>query len=167
MALAVARAAINEVKELAQRKTAFGFGKPLRERGVVQTALARAEGMLSGGAAALLRHARASVGYPGLWRESDRLWSRSPTCCSERPTRRRRPSEVTDMMHRIAGTTGTYAKSPLERLFRDAQTIKHGFMSENRFEAVGQVYLGLEPEFMMLALFRVIVDPPPLDTDTK
>ena len=46
VALAVARAAINEVKELAQRKTAFGFGKPLRERGVVQTTLARAEGML-------------------------------------------------------------------------------------------------------------------------
>jgi alkylation response protein AidB-like acyl-CoA dehydrogenase len=56
------------------------------------------------------------------------------------------------MMHRVAGTTGIYAKSPLERHFRDAQTLRHhGFLSENRFEAVGQVYLGVAPEFAMVA----------------
>jgi hypothetical protein len=27
----------------------------------------------------------------------------------------------------------------------------HGFLSENRFEAVGQVYLGVAPEFAMVA----------------
>jgi alkylation response protein AidB-like acyl-CoA dehydrogenase len=59
---------------------------------------------------------------------------------------------VTTMMHRLAGTTGVYARNPLERHFRDAATIRHhGFVSENRFEAVGQVYLGLRPEFPMVA----------------
>jgi alkylation response protein AidB-like acyl-CoA dehydrogenase len=58
---------------------------------------------------------------------------------------------VTDMMHRLAGTSGIYTKSPLERHLRDAQTLRHhGFMSENRFEAVGQVYCGVEPEFAMV-----------------
>ena len=39
-----------------------------------------------------------------------------------------------------------------ERHFRDAQTLRHhGFLSENRFEAVGQVYCGLAPEFAMVA----------------
>ena len=150
VALAVARAAINEVKELAQRKTAFGFGKPLRERGVVQTALARAEGMLR---AAWLLY------YDTLAQAWDR------TLAGERSTLEQKAdlllgaahaaamaSEVTDRMHRIAGTTGIYAKNPLEHIIRDAQTLRHhGFMSENRFEAVGQVYLGLEPEFMLLA----------------
>jgi alkylation response protein AidB-like acyl-CoA dehydrogenase len=61
-------------------------------------------------------------------------------------------ARVTDMMHRVAGTSGIYTKSPLERHFRDAQTLRHhGFLSENRFEAVGQVYLGVPPEFAMVA----------------
>jgi indole-3-acetate monooxygenase len=50
------------------------------------------------------------------------------------------------------GTTGIYARNPLERHFRDAQTLRHhGFLSENRFEAAGQVYFGVEPEFAMVA----------------
>ncbi|HYC31144.1 MAG TPA: hypothetical protein VEB59_02595, partial [Gemmatimonadales bacterium] len=59
---------------------------------------------------------------------------------------------VTEMMHGVAGTTGVYARSPLERHFRDAHTLRHhGFMSANRFEAVGQVYCGVPPEFEMVA----------------
>ena len=61
-------------------------------------------------------------------------------------------AEVADMMHRVGGTSGIYEGNPLERHFRDAQTLRHhGFLSENRFEAVGQVYCGVVPEFMMLA----------------
>ena len=38
------------------------------------------------------------------------------------------------------------------RHFRDAQTFwHHGFLSENRFEAVGQVYFGVPHEFPMMA----------------
>ena len=60
---------------------------------------------------------------------------------------------VTSMMHALAGTTGIYTRSPLERHFRDMQTLRHhGLISESRFEAVGQVYLGLAPEFPMLGL---------------
>jgi indole-3-acetate monooxygenase len=59
---------------------------------------------------------------------------------------------VTDLMHGAAGTTGIYAKNPLERHFRDAQTcFTTGFTSENRFEAAGQVYVGVPPEFAMVA----------------
>ena len=35
---------------------------------------------------------------------------------------------------------------------RDAQTLRqHGCLSENRFETAGKVYLGVEPEFPMVA----------------
>ena len=58
------------------------------------------------------------------------------------------PAQVAELMYSIAGTNGIYTKSLLERHFRDLQVLKqHGFASENRFEAVGQVYLGLPPEF--------------------
>jgi indole-3-acetate monooxygenase len=59
---------------------------------------------------------------------------------------------VVGMVHQLGGTTGIYERSPLERHFRDANTLRHhGFMSENRFEVVGQVYLGVPPEFPLIA----------------
>ena len=59
---------------------------------------------------------------------------------------------VTDMMHRLAGSAGIYTRSPLERHLRDAQTLRHhGQLCESRFETAGQVYLGVPPEFMLVA----------------
>jgi alkylation response protein AidB-like acyl-CoA dehydrogenase len=62
-------------------------------------------------------------------------------------------SQVAELMYSIAGTNGIYMKNPLERHFRALQVLKqHGFASENRFEAVSQVYLGLPPEFAPVVL---------------
>jgi alkylation response protein AidB-like acyl-CoA dehydrogenase len=147
--LAVARNAIGEVKALAQKKTAFGFSRSLRDRPAVQAAVARAE--------AMLRSARLLF-YDTL----ERAWAQAVR--GERFTLEQKADlllggahaattagKVTDLMHRVAGTTGIYTRSPLERHFRDAQTLRHhGFLSENRFEAVGQVYLGVEPEFPLV-----------------
>src|SRR5581483_7796561 len=64
----------------------------------------------------------------------------------------RTSAHIADLMHRMGGSNGLYQRSPLERHFRDAQTVRqHGFLSESRFETVGQVYLGLEPEFGFVA----------------
>jgi alkylation response protein AidB-like acyl-CoA dehydrogenase len=64
----------------------------------------------------------------------------------------RSASRATDLMHRMGGSTGIYTRSRLERLFRDAQTVRHhGFVSESRLETVGQVYLGVAPEFPFVA----------------
>jgi alkylation response protein AidB-like acyl-CoA dehydrogenase len=55
---------------------------------------------------------------------------------------------VAELVYGVAGTTGIYVKNPLERHFRDVQVLKqHGFASESRYEAVGQVYLGLTPDW--------------------
>ncbi|MGH7579148.1 MAG: acyl-CoA dehydrogenase family protein [Gemmatimonadales bacterium] len=149
--LAVARGAITELRDLVQRKTAFGFNRPLRERPAVQATLARAEAMLR--AARLLYYdtlgaawARTARGEPSTLEQKADLLLAGVHAATTAGT-------VTDMMHRIAGTSGIYAGSPLERHFRDAQTLRHhGFMSENRFEAVGQVYCGVEPEFAMVGI---------------
>jgi alkylation response protein AidB-like acyl-CoA dehydrogenase len=60
---------------------------------------------------------------------------------------------VVELMYNVAGTIGIYTRHPLERYFHDMQVLKqHGFASENRYETVGQVYLGLPPEFAAVGL---------------
>ena len=61
-------------------------------------------------------------------------------------------AQVTDMMHRLGGSAGIYARNLLERHLRDAHTLRHhGLVCEGRFETVGQVYLGVPPEFVLVA----------------
>jgi alkylation response protein AidB-like acyl-CoA dehydrogenase len=148
--LAVAREAITGVRELVQRKTALGFNRPLRDRPIVQATLARAEAMLR--SARLFYYdtvgaawARVEAGEPvPLEQKADLMLAGTHAVATA--------AKVTDMMHRIAGSSGIYTKSPLERHFRDAQTLRHhGLASENRFEAAGQVYCGVEPEFVLVA----------------
>jgi indole-3-acetate monooxygenase len=148
--LAVARGAVNEFRELARRKSAFGFTTSLSQRAPVQATLARAEGMLR--AARLLYYdtlARvwraALAGEPVTLEQKADLALAGAHAASTAAT-------VVGMIHQLAGTTGIYERSPLERHFRDANTLRHhGFMSENRFEVVGQVYLGVQPEFPLIA----------------
>lgn len=149
--LAVARGAIAELKSVAQKKTALGFNRPLRDRNVVQASLARAEAMLR---AARLLYYRT---LEGAWDQAVRgeqftLEQRADLLLAATHATAT-AAKVTDMMHRLAGTTGIYARSPLERYFRDAETLRHhGILSENRFETAGQVYLGVQPEFPLVAL---------------
>jgi len=61
-------------------------------------------------------------------------------------------AKAVELMYNAAGTTGIYTRSPLERHFRDMEVLKqHGFASENRWETAGQVYLGLQPDFALVA----------------
>lgn len=149
VALAVGRAAVDEFQELARRKAAFGFTAPLSQRAPVQGALARAEGLLR--AARLLYFDTLTQvwktvlgGEPATLEQKADLTLAGTHAASTVAT-------VAGMMHQLAGTTGIYERSPLERQFRDANTLRHhGFMSENRFEVIGQVYLGLPPEFPLI-----------------
>jgi len=148
--LAVARTAIDAFLELARRKTPFGSMKVLRERSTAQSGLARAEGRLRA-ARALFYNAldegwkQAVGGQPfTLEQKADLLLAGVHAAHSA--------WKVVDDMHRLAGTTGIYTKSPLERCLRDAMTLRHhGFISESKYETVGQVYLGVPPEFALVA----------------
>ena len=148
--LAVARSAIGEVRELVQRKTRSASPGLFAGKGRGTGDPGEGGGQAACRAPALLRH------FPEAWER---------TLAGERSSLEQKAdlllagtyaattaATVTDMMHRIAGTSGIYTKNPLGRHFRDAQTLRHhGFVSENRFEAVGQVYLGVPPEFAMVA----------------
>jgi alkylation response protein AidB-like acyl-CoA dehydrogenase len=150
VALANARGAITAVREIADRKTPLGSTRTMRHRPAVQFALADAEAQLR--AARLLFYDALNATWQlALAQQSPTLEQRADLmlACAHAV---RTSARVADLMHRMGGTNGIYERNALERHFRDAQTVRHhGFLSEARLETVGQVYLGVEPEFGFVA----------------
>jgi len=150
VALAIARGAVDELRALAVRKTPLGSRKTLRERTPVQAALAQGEAILRSTRryfydTLTIAWQRAAAGQSAtLEQKADMLLAATHAVQSA--------AHVAELMHRMAGSSGIYQRSRLERHFRDAQTVRqHGFLGESRFETVGQIYLGLEPEFGFVA----------------
>jgi len=141
----VARRAIDEVSALAQGKVPVASSIALRGRASAQSKLAQAE--------AAVRSARLflfdtlseawAVALTGekisLRQKADVLLAMTNAMSSA--------VKAVELMCSIAGTSGIYTRSPLERYFRDVQVIRHhAFAAETRYETVGQVYCGLPPE---------------------
>jgi alkylation response protein AidB-like acyl-CoA dehydrogenase len=148
--LGMAREAINELVALAQGKTPFVSTTLLRERPAAQARVGQAE--------AALRAARALL-YDTLAETWERTRAGELASLEQKTAlllaatnATQSSAQVVELMYNAAGSTGFYTRSPLERLFRDAQVLKqHGFMSESRWETAGQVYLGLQPDFALVA----------------
>jgi alkylation response protein AidB-like acyl-CoA dehydrogenase len=149
--LGIARDAIDEFVALAQGKTPFASTTTLRERGTAQAKLGRAEG--------LVRSARSYL--------YDRLaWGWEQTVAGVELTLEQRSemllacvqaiaaaAQAVDLVYSAAGTSAIYKHSRIERHFRDAAVLRQqGFVSESRFETVGQVALGLPPDLGFVAL---------------
>ena len=150
VALAIAGGAIRELRDIVTSKVPLGSMKTARDRGAVQSAVAEAE--------AMVRSARLFF-YDALTRTWERAVGQKPLTLENKADlmlagtwAARSAARATDLMHRMGGTNGIYARSRLERHFRDAQTVRHhGFVSDSRLETVGQVYLGVTPEFPFVA----------------
>lgn len=149
--LGLAREAIDELVALASGKTPFSSNAMLRERGVVQSKVGRAEGLLRSARAYLYdriadawEHTLAGKEY-SLEQKTESLLASVQVvdACAQ----------AVDLMYSAAGSTGIYKRHRLERLFRDAQVVRqHGFVSDTRYETVGQVAMGLAPELGFVAL---------------
>jgi alkylation response protein AidB-like acyl-CoA dehydrogenase len=146
VALAIASGAIRELRDIVTTKVPLGSMKTARDRVAVQSAVAEAE--------AMFRSARLFF-YDTLTKAWQRAVTKQPFALEDKADVMlasawavRSAARATDLMHRMGGTSGIYARSRLERHFRDAQTVRHhGFVCDSRLETVGQVYLGVEPEF--------------------
>jgi len=148
--LGVARNAINELKALADKKTPLGSMVPIRERGVVQRKLGRAE--------ALVQSSRAFLHH-----KLSECWSR--TVASEAISLEEKAGlllaathvnqscvEAVELMYTAAGTNGIYKKNKLSQYVTDAQVLRqHGFMNESRYETAAQVYFGLPLDLPLIA----------------
>jgi indole-3-acetate monooxygenase len=150
VALAAGRGAINELRALASNKTQFGFTKTLAERAHTQATLARAEGIMR--SARLLFYSTLSDVWSTVAAGEPATMEQRADILLAAVHAAKSAAEVAELMHRLAGTSGIYQSSKLERHFRDAHTLRHhGFVSESKLDSVGQVYLDQPPEFMMLA----------------
>ncbi len=150
LVLAVARRAIEEVTELAQGKVPVTRSTALRERASAQAKLAQAEAILRAGRVLLYDTLRETWDATlagetiSLRQKADMLLAMTHAVSSS--------VQAVELMYSVAGTSGIYTRSPLERYFRDVQVLRHhAFGAETRYETVGQVYLGLPPDFIALA----------------
>jgi alkylation response protein AidB-like acyl-CoA dehydrogenase len=148
--LGVARRAIDEVTELARTKTPVASSGLLRERASAQVQLGRAEAILRSGRLLLLDTLREAWRRcvddetHSLEQKADLLLAMAHAMSSA--------VQAVELACSIAGTTAFRASSPLERCFRDVQTMRHhAWASEQRYGTFGQVCLGVPPDFPVVA----------------
>jgi indole-3-acetate monooxygenase len=148
--LGAARRALDEVTGLARTKTPVASSGLLKQRASAQVQLGRAEAILRSGRLLLLdtlseawRRCVAGETH-SLEQKADILLAMAHAMSSA--------VQAVELACSIAGTTAFRATSPLERCFRDVQTMRHHvFASEQRYGTFGQVYLGVAPDFPVVA----------------
>lgn len=148
-ALGIAQAAIDDFVDLAATKIHAYTTNTLRDRPIVQLRLAKAE--------AKLRAARAYLHntFNEMWDiavAGEFLTIDQKADCQQAAAHAISASaEVVDLVHSIAGTAAIRKDKPFERHFRDIHVItQHAFVCESRFEAVGQIRLGLDSDWEFL-----------------
>ncbi len=149
VALGLAREAIDELVRLARTKVPFASASSLRERGSAQASVGRAEGMLR--AARCYLHDRIAFAWDharsGAVLDLEAKAQILLACVQAHDA----ALHAVERMFGAAGTTAIYRRSRLEQIFRDVNVLRHhGFVSESRFETVGQVLLGLPPDLKFL-----------------
>lgn len=148
-ALGVARAAIDNLIDLATKKTPAYTGKTLRDRAVVQAQVAQAEGLLGASRAYLHESLRdawesAQSGHRISLKQKIAIQLASThavTACAQ----------AVDLVHAAAGANG-FRDERFHRHFRDIHVItQHAFTGTIRHESVGQLLLGLDSDWPFFA----------------
>jgi alkylation response protein AidB-like acyl-CoA dehydrogenase len=145
-ALGIAQAAIDEYIDLAGIKTPAYTAKTLRSRPIVQLRVAHAEAKLA--AARVFFHDTFNAAWQTAVGGSFLDMQQKADCQQAASYMVMASAEAVSLIHSIAGTAAIRNEQPFQRHFRDIHVItQHAFVCESRLEAVGQVRLGLEPEW--------------------
>jgi alkylation response protein AidB-like acyl-CoA dehydrogenase len=148
-ALGIAQAAIDEFAELAAKKTPSYTATALKDRPIVQLRFAQAVAKVESARAYL--HEAFDAAWQGALdgRSLDLAGkARLQLAASHVPIA---AAEAVDLIHSIAGTAAIRNDQTFQRHFRDVHVItQHAFVCESRMEAVGQVRLGLDPNWPFL-----------------
>lgn len=150
-ALGIARAAINELIDLAKRKTPFYTTTILRERPLVQSQTAQAEAFLGAGRAYLyeaLREGWQTAVQGQMLSLVQKMKIQLATTHAVRAA-----ADAVDLVHTVAGSTAIRTEHPFEQHFRDVHTItQHAHSSTSRYQSVGNLMFGLEIDWPFFAL---------------
>jgi alkylation response protein AidB-like acyl-CoA dehydrogenase len=149
VSLGLARAAIDELIQIAGVKTPSGSARPLAGRPSTQAEVSRAEASLRSARAfyyetieaawqAAQKDGRIDIEH----RRDIRLATTFAThACAE----------TVDRMYNLGGGTSVYRRSPLQRIFRDVHVAtQHMMVSPATFELTGRLLLGVETDVAML-----------------
>ena len=138
VALGIARAAIDEAADLAGAKVPTGSRRRLIDRPAVQEAIARAETMVAAARCYLLK-----LAIPGpAVSIADRARLRMAATFAVNSSR-----DAVDAMYTVAGGSSLYARSPLQRQFRDIHAAtQHMMVAQPTWEMGARALLGLETD---------------------
>jgi indole-3-acetate monooxygenase len=150
-ALGVARAAIDELLELARVKTPSFTPSTLANRQVVQRQIAQAVATLGAGRAYLFETFRenwlAAVDGQPLTVERKikmQLAASHAIVCA---------SKAVDLVHAAAGSSAIRNEKRFQQWFRDIHTMtQHAIVSASRYESAGALMLGAESDWGFFAL---------------
>jgi indole-3-acetate monooxygenase len=142
--LGIARSALDDFKELANRKASTMSTALLRDRALVQARMAEAEAILSGARAYVL----AAIG--DLWARALRQDTDLDAAIAQARLAithgMHEAARCVDLVFHAAGTNAVYEKNPLERHFRNIHVaVQHGAALPAHMESAGKALLGLRP----------------------
>jgi alkylation response protein AidB-like acyl-CoA dehydrogenase len=145
-AIGIAQAAIEAFIDLADIKTPAYTAKTLRDKSVVQLRVANAEAKVGAAKAFLYQtfdtawQTAAGGSFLTMQQKGDCQLAASHVVMAS--------AEAVDLIHSIAGSSAIRNEQSFQRYFRDCHVItQHAFVCESRLEAVGQIRMGLEPDW--------------------
>jgi alkylation response protein AidB-like acyl-CoA dehydrogenase len=150
-ALGVARAAIDDLIEMAGKKTPRYTAATMKDRQVVQRQVAEATASLGAGRAFLhetfqANWAAASEGTPIAL--ENKLNMQLATTYAVQAA-----AKAVDLVHEAAGASGIRTQYRFQRYFRDIHTMtQHAFTSASRYESVGALMLGTQSDWPFFGL---------------
>jgi len=145
VALGVAQSAVDELAELGSKVPAY-TERALRDRSTVQLRLAQSEGGLA--AARAFLHTTFDEAWDTAKARGQLDMAEKGRCQLASTHAVLAAAEAVRLVHSCVGTAGIRNEGRFQKHFRDVHVItQHAFVSETRLEAVGQIMLGLEPDW--------------------
>lgn len=146
VALGTARAAVDELRELARYKVPSYVHGRLADKSVVQDKLARARAVVQSARAYLYQSLADAEQFvltePRLTIEQGIPLALSASHAVESAC------TAVDLVHSCAGTSAVRTESRFQQYFRDVHTIsQHAFLSAARFESIGKLLLDRESDW--------------------
>lgn len=145
VALGAARTALDAATELAKVKVQGFDDRMLRDITTTQRAVGEAEAIW-GSAKAYLREAVSAM-WAGACRNRSLTYDERIRLRLASTYGIRSAGEVVDIAYTLCGSDAIFAKSPVQRCFRDVHTIMQQIQGRlSHYDTAGQYFLGLEPE---------------------
>ena len=144
VALGIARSTIDYIVGISASKVSVGRSGSLRDQPVMQSAVARAEAKVRSARSWLYETAHAITETTNTDAPIPKELRIDLLLATAHATQA--AASAVDSIHRVAGGSAIYERSPLERAFRDMHTLMaHRRAAPLQFEVVGRAMFGLDP----------------------